>query len=69
MQSAFAPIDITSPKKLLRTEFIISVIASAFVVATSLILTFAADVNIGIPAFILLILSQAGIYSLLVFKK
>ena len=69
MSSAFEPINITSPRKLLRTEFIISVIASVFVVATSLILIFAADVNIGIPAFILLILSQAGIYSLLVFKK
>ena len=69
MQGPFNMVDFSFPYKFCRTEMIISAIAAAFVVVTSLVLNFAAGVNFGIPAFILLVLSQAGIYSWLVFKK
>ena len=68
MKSPFNGVDF-SPYKLCRTEIIISATAAAFVVVTALILNFAVGVNLGIPAFVLLLLSQGGIYSLLVCKK
>lgn len=69
MRSSFGAIDFSLPFRFCLREMIISAVAAAFVVVTSLILNFAAGVNLGIPAFILLILSQGGIYSWLVFKK
>ena len=69
MKSPFAVVDFSVPYKLCRTEIVISAIAAVFVVVTALILNFAVGVNLGIPAFILLILLQTGIYSLIVFKN